>query len=66
MYIKKAQNHALISHMECLSTKSVLLQFRFRVLNHALNREELSLLHSRFKQFNTAFASMVVTKYVFC
>ena len=59
MYIKKAQNHALISHMECHSTKSVLLQFRFRVLNHTLNREEL-------RQFNTAFASMVVTKYALC
>ena len=59
MYIKKAQNHALISHMECHSTKSVLLQFGFRVLNHTLNREEL-------RQFNTAFASMVVTKYVLC
>ena len=58
MSIKKAQNYALISHMECHSTKSVLLQFRFRVLNHTLNREEL-------RQFNTAFASMVA-KIMFC
>ena len=58
MYIKKAQSHALISHMECHSTKSVLLKFRFRVLNHTLNRQEL-------RQFTTAFVSMVV-KIMFC
>ena len=59
MYIKKAQNHALISHIESHSTKSVLLQFRFRVLNHTLNRREL-------RQFTTAFASMVAKNYVLC